>query len=150
MKDLLVIVLLFMATFFGYSQNGTAISFIQLDQRMKQEPRQVVIKIYTDWCAICKLQDRQVKKDKALQQLLASDYYYVEFNAETKEPIVFDGASYTFSPQGTGGIHNLALLLGGKQLAYPCWVLLSQDYKILLRYNGLLKGSDLQNILSAN
>lgn len=115
---------------------------------MAEESRPILIKMHTDWCAVCKLQDRQIEKDKALQHQLAEGFYYIEFDAESRESLVFNGTEYNFIPHGTGGLHALAAELSETKASYPAWILLSPDYTILARYNGLLKSGELREILS--
>lgn len=148
MKKILSILLLLLTVSFGYSQKSYSISFKELEQKMTQQPRPILIKMYTGWCAICKIQDKQIEKDNALQQILANNYYYIELDAESREPISFNKTIYTFIPHGTGGLHELAALLGDTKGSYPCWVLLLPDYTIEARYNGLIKSRELVKILS--
>lgn len=148
MKKICCITFLLFTVSLGYGQKSYAVSFKNLEQKMAQQPRSILIKIYTGWCAICKIQDKQIEKDSGLQQLLANNYYYIELDAETREPITFNRTTYTFIPHGTGGLHALAALLGEAKGSYPCWVLLSPDYTIEARYNGLIKSRELVKILS--
>lgn len=122
------------------------VSFAELPKKMAYAPRPIVIKIYTDWCSICKLQDRQISKNKEVKKLLDEKYYYLELNAETRKTLLFNGRAYTFIPNGTGGINSLAAELCQSQ-NYPCWVFLSPDYKAISTYNGLLKPAQLLEIL---
>ncbi len=147
MKKLFVIALLLFVVSFGYSQKNYAITFAELPAKMAQEPRPIIIKIYTDWCVICKLQNKQIEKDNSLMQLLANNYYYIEFDAESHEAIIFNGKEYYFIPQGTGGINALAIELSKAKSSYPYWVFLDSDYKILFQYNGLLKSKHLNTLL---
>jgi hypothetical protein len=148
MKKILSILLLLLTVSFGYSQKSYGVSFKELEQKMTQQPRPILIKMYTGWCAICKIQDKQIEKDNALQQILANNYYYIELDAESREPISFNKTIYTFIPHGTGGLHALAALLGEAKGSYPCWVLLLPDYTIEVRYDGLIKSRKLVKILS--
>lgn len=147
MKRLLYIALLLLTVSIGYSQKSYTVTFTELPQRMAQEQRPIVIKMYTKWCAICKLQDRQIEKNKALQDQLAEGFYFIEFDAESKQSVVFNGLEYNFTPNGTGGLHALAAKLSEAKASYPAWVFLSYDYTILARYNGLLKSENLTKIL---
>lgn len=148
MKKLLYIAIFILTVSIGYSQKNYVITFRDLPQKMAKESRPILIKMHTDWCAVCKLQDRQIEKDKALQHQLAEGFYYIEFDAESREPLVFNGTKYSFIPHGTGGLHALASELNEAKASYPAWILLSTDYTILARYNGLLKRGELREILS--
>lgn len=123
------------------------VSFEELPQKMAIGPRPIVIKIYTDWCGICKLQDRQLAKNEEVKKLLSEKYYYLELNAETRKTLPFAGRAYKFIANGTGGINTLAAELCQSQ-SYPCWVFLSPDYKVISSYNGLLKPEQLITILA--
>ncbi|MDV6168865.1 thioredoxin family protein [Flavobacterium sp. DG1-102-2] len=148
MKKLFFTSILLTTVCFGYAQKNYVVSFTELPQKMAKEPRPVIIKMHTNWCGVCRLQDRQVEKDKDLQKLLANSYYYIEFNAESQEKIVFNGKEYSFIPNGTGGINGLATALTDTKSSYPEWVFLSADYKVISHYNGLLKSNDLIGLLS--
>jgi len=77
------------------------LTFAQLRDSMAVHPKPVVIKLYTDWCMYCRMQDRQISRDTLLQQLLSEKYYYVAFNAESHDPVIFNDTSYTFISYGT-------------------------------------------------
>ena len=124
----------------AFGQKDYAVSFAALPAKMNAESRPVVIKVYTQWCSICKIQDKQIEKNAALQKLLAEKYYYLELDAESKESIIFNDTAYTYIPHGSsGGIHALAAEFCGNKNAYPCWIFLNPRYEQLTQYNGLLK-----------
>lgn len=148
MKKLLFITVLFLTVSISYSQKNYAVTFTDLPQKMAAAPRHILIKMHTGWCAVCKLQDRQIEKDKALQHQLAEGFYFLELDAESREFIVFNDIEYKFVSNGTGGLHALAAKLSEARASYPAWVLLSPDYSIIAHYNGLLKSNELREILS--
>ena len=148
MKNTFFISLLLLTVSFGYSQENCAVTFAELSQKIAKEPRPIVIKMYTGWCAVCKLQDRQIDKNKDLKRLLGENYYYIEFNAESREAIRFNDKEYKFVPHGTGGIHALAAELSDAKGSYPAWIILSSDYEIQSAYYGLLKAQELITALS--
>lgn len=131
----------------AFSQKGYTVSFNELALKMAENPRPVIIKMFTDWCSVCKIQDKQLAKDKELQKMLAEDFYYVEFNAESKEDILYNNRNYHFVHNGkSGGVHELALLLLGKQPAYPGWVFISPLYETIDVNRGLLKSEQLKTV----
>lgn len=131
------------------AQENSTVKFSELHKLQQQNPRPVLVKIYTGWCGICKIQDKQVAKSQELKTLLAQNFYYLELDAETKQEITFNAIRYTFIPHGlTGGVHALAAQFNPAG-SYPAWVLLSSDYKILWQYNGLIKPDDWQALIKA-
>ncbi len=132
-------------------KNNNSISFEQLQDSMQLNSKSIIIKIYTDWCSYCKMQDKQISKDSTLQRLLQEKYYFIELNAETKKEIIFNGKKYKFISNGlSGGIHELAFLLGNTngELSYPSWVILNDSYQIMHRFRGLLKNKELRQIIT--
>jgi len=148
MTKIYLAILVFLNFSVGYSQKTYATTFEELPLKMAKEPKPILIKMYTAWCAVCKLQDRQIEKDNQLQKLLSDKYYYIEFNAESREAVLFNGREYIFLPNGKGGLHALANAFSEAKGSYPSWILLSPDYKLLSGYNGLLKSKDLIRVLS--
>ena len=116
---------------------------------MQTEPRPVLILLSTDWCRFCHLQQGQVRKNT---QFLAQqgDFYYIEFNAETKKDLVFKGEKYVYKTSGTSsGIHELAVKLGSgtKGISFPTWVLLDKNYQTVFRNEGVLSVAALATVV---
>lgn len=123
------------------------VTFARLQDSMAVHPKPIVIKIYTDWCSYCKMQDMQIRRSPALQQLLSEKYYYVTLNAESRQPIVFNDTTYSFVPYGAQGLHALAAKLMQHQAAYPAWVVLDTSYRLKAFYPGMLKDKLLLAVL---
>jgi len=122
----------------------------QADSSMQREPKPLLILLSTDWCRYCRMQKNQLRKNKDFQSAL-SQFYFVEFNAECQEMIPFRGQSWSYKPTGESvGMHTLAEeLAGGKEVAYPAWVLLDREYQPVFRYNGVLAPEQLNVLLRA-
>lgn len=118
---------------------------------IRRHPKPVVLKIYTERCSYCAIQQKQISKDAALQKLLTEEYYFLQLNAETKDTIIFNGTSYQFIRNGSSdGIHQLATLGNNakEEIAYPSWVFLNEHLAVLYRYNGIIKAGQLKKILA--
>lgn len=126
------------------------LTFPQLEDSVEVIPKPIVIKIYTDWCVYCKLQDKQILKSDSLKELLNRNFYYLELNAEMEETLLFNNVKYDFKPNGlSGGVHTLAETLGSEngELSYPILVVLDSSYRILYRFKGLTSEKDLLRVL---
>lgn len=126
------------------------VSLSDVDSLMAKEPKLVLILLTTNWCTYCHAQKRQIKKNKTFGTK-SNLFYYVEFDAESKESIVFQGKEYHFQPTGIGtGIHELApALLEPERLAFPTWILLDKNYYPLLQYSGILTTKALNKLMNA-
>ncbi|MGG5210001.1 thioredoxin family protein [Chryseobacterium sp. MIQD13] len=108
---------------------------------MKKDPKPVIIHLYTDWCSVCKMEKHVLNKDKETVDLINENFYLVNFEAEkTKENINFQGKEFSYLPNGSSGIHELALALSKNkdQPVYPLWIVLDKDQKLVYYHEGLL------------
>ncbi|MCR5861544.1 hypothetical protein LRS05_05040 [Flavobacterium sp. J372] len=145
MKKIAFILLFLVFTLSSHAQHVT--KFEELQLKMIAEPRPVVVKIYTQWCSVCKLQDKKIQKDERLKNIFNGSVYYLELDAESRKTITFGNKVYQFIPNGTGGVNKLAAELCLSQ-SYPCWVFLAPDYSVIQTYSGLLKPEQLAHIIS--
>ncbi|MCY7309237.1 MAG: thioredoxin family protein [Chitinophagaceae bacterium] len=80
-KMYIFLLLLLIVPFFGTAQKkkGTfaQISLDQLRDSMTIHPKPILLRITTDWCVYCKLQDAQLAKDDSIKKLLRS-YFYLQ------------------------------------------------------------------------
>src|SRR5690606_6956548 len=101
----------------------------------------------TDWCKYCQMQKNQLRKNK---DFLAQDglFYYIEFDAESKEKVTLRGKAYAFKPTGVStGVHELAIAMNGsEQLAFPTWIVLDEEFQLLFRHAGVLSRQQLSDL----
>jgi thioredoxin-related protein len=85
----------------------------------KEKPKKIMIDVYTDWCGWCKKMDRETFINPVIVKYLNENFYPVKFNAESKEPIEFDGKKYVNEGTGSRSSHQFAIALLNGQLSYP-------------------------------
>src|SRR5690554_2781655 len=84
------------------------LSFESLDSLQQTDPRPVVVFIHTDWCRFCSAMKTSFA-DEAVIEILNEYFYFVDFDAESSAPIVFNRRIFNYKPTGaTTGIHELA------------------------------------------
>lgn len=142
----LIITILLFTISIGYSQSPS-ITFEALPQKLASEPRPILIKIYTSWCAVCKIQDKKMEKDAELQKLLKEKCYFLELDAESRKTIFFNNTEYRFLGNGTGGMQSLAAAMANPKDGYPTWVVLDANYNFIGKYNGLVEAEQLRELL---
>lgn len=125
-------------------------SFEQAEKLSKTAPKSFVIFIHTDWCKFCKMMENTTFKDMALIDKLNQDFYFISFNAEEKNDIIFNENTFRFKPKGNhSGIHELAAILADKNgsIAYPTLTILNPDYSIAVQLQSYINSSKLLQIL---
>ena len=122
------------------------LSFAQLEDSMRVQPKKILVQVYTDWCSYCKLTERKTFQNQEVAQYLNGHFYAVRLNAEEEKTVRFAGQRFGFNATGNGtGIHRLALALAGQkgQLAYPSIVVLDEQYTIVSRQTGFVSPKQL-------
>ena len=140
----------YMCLSFGQSSSLTKNAFEDIDSLMAIEERPVVVFIHTDWCKFCKSMKKYTLTDKNLIKTLNSKFYYIDFNAETKEPIIYGGQTFEFIPMGHNvGTHQLAKNLAtiNGRILYPTLCILNSKNEIIYQYAGWLQVDEMEEIL---
>ena len=108
------------------------IQWMSLGEALKaqqQEPRKIIMDVYTDWCGPCKLMDKKTFGNPYVIDYINTHYYAVKFNAEGQEEIQFYGNTFTnpkYNPErkGRNATHQFTQFLG--VTGYPTVVFLSE------------------------
>ena len=88
-------------------------------QLARQEPRVLVIDVYTDWCGWCKKMDATTFTDPSIVAIMNEKFYPVKLNAEGKEDIVLGDRTFKFVASGQRGYHEVAAIVTKGRLSYP-------------------------------
>lgn len=124
------------------------ISIQELEAALENEPRKVMIDVYTDWCGWCKKMDATTFKDPKVSKIVNEKFYAVKFNAESTEEITLKGQTYKFVPKGKRGYNELAAALMSGQMSYPTVVYLDENLDLLSPVPGFQKAKSQEIILS--
>jgi len=94
-------------------------------EKMKTQPRPIIMDFYTDWCGWCKQMMKTTYADPALAQYIDANFYPVKFNAETKDTIDYLGEKYGPVGAGKNATNALAVKLLQGKLMYPTTMFLN-------------------------
>ena len=95
----------------------------------QENPKKILVDVYTDWCGWCKKMDKSTFVDPTVTKYLSENFYVVKFDAEQKESIDFGGNSFKYVPNGRRGYHQLAYALLDGRMSYPSVVYLDEEMK---------------------
>ncbi|RYY50833.1 MAG: DUF255 domain-containing protein [Chitinophagaceae bacterium] len=99
------------------------ISFSELQTQYAANPKPIIVDLYTSWCGWCKQMDRTTYSNPKVAAYINEHYYAVKYDAESREPVVFNGISYSYN--NTAKTNDLALYLSFGQREYPNTVFLT-------------------------
>lgn len=151
MKLRSILFLILMTTFSAKSFSQASpdginwLTISEAEKLAKDEPRKIIVDIYTDWCGWCKRMDASTYKDKQIVEYINKNFYAVKFNAESKTEITFQGKTYTYDPlRRTNG---LCALLMSNSSGYPTTTFLSDKLEVLSVVPGYQNTEMMRNIV---
>ncbi len=106
-------------------------SWEQAMERMEQEPRKLLVDIYTDWCGWCKRMDATTFSQPLLAEYINEHFYPVKLNAESRDPLTWNGKTFDFVRAGRNGYHALAAELTRGRLSFPTIVFLNEKLEVI-------------------
>jgi thioredoxin-related protein len=124
--------------------------FSELDSLMSEEQRPVVVFLHTDWCKYCKNMEQTTFQNQQVIELLNNRFYFISFNGEQQEDVVFRNHLFRYQPTGRNtGTHELASALGSMEgvLSYPALVILNPEYELVFQHNAFIEAKSLTAIL---
>ncbi|WP_158860348.1 thioredoxin family protein [Lunatibacter salilacus] len=97
MKKTVVLALLFLQTFWLMAQDKINwYSFEEVVKLTEENPKMILIDVYTDWCGWCKKMDKDTFTKKVVVDYVNDNFYAVKLNAEDKKKkFTFRGKEYS-------------------------------------------------------
>ncbi|MEM6397280.1 MAG: thioredoxin family protein [Bacteroidota bacterium] len=124
------------------------LSWSEAIEKMKDEPRKILVDVYTEWCGYCKQMDRNVFPDAIVSAYIRDHFYAVKLDAEAQEPLVYDNHTFRWlKDQGRNGVHELAFALLDGSLRYPSMVYMDETQKRISISPGFKNPQNLMNEL---
>ncbi|MCG8476061.1 MAG: thioredoxin fold domain-containing protein [Cytophagales bacterium] len=124
------------------------LTFEQAMEKMKKEPRKIIVDVYTDWCGYCKKMDRETFSNPKVVEYVNKYYYAVKFNSEkTFHPITYKGIEFKYVKEGRKGVHELATALLNNRLSYPTMVYINEKNEIISPVPGYMPADDFYALL---
>jgi thioredoxin-related protein len=148
-NTLYILLILFWTIPSGFAQLKTY-SFEEAEKQSKEDPKPIVVFIHTSWCQYCKMMENSTLKNPEIIALLNNNFYFISFDAESKNDIRFNNHTFRFQPKGQNtGIHELATELAtiDSQVVYPTVTILQTDFSIVFQKHSFLNAKELLVVL---
>lgn len=130
------------------------INWVTLEEAIelqKENPKKIIIDMYTNWCGPCKMLDKNTFHNKDVADYVNQNYYAVKFNAEGNDVVKYNGTTFTnpkYKPENANrrnSPHELASYF--RLQAYPTIVFLSETGEFLAPIRGYKKPQQLEMYL---
>jgi thioredoxin-related protein len=125
----------------------------ELDEKMKKEPRKVMIYFYREGCPYCKEMKATTLVNPSIIKLVNDNFYAVMVDGKSKDPMTFNGVDYVNdhpAPEDAPWRHNLfAALIDPYNGGYywPSTVFLNEKYEKFRSFPGQQKTPQFQRVL---
>ncbi len=132
-----------------YIISPSAVKWYDLEKAFelnKEEPRPILIDVYSDWCSWCRFMIKTTFSNKKIANYINKYFYPVRFNAETQDTVVFQGKKYFNRNIGHHPTHDLATNLLDGQINYPTIVYFNIEGKKIIDA-GYKEAKDIEPVL---
>jgi len=130
------------------SQQVNWVSIEEAEKMNRENPKKIMVDVYTDWCGWCKKMDMETFGNPVIASFINKHYYAVKLDAEGKNEITFNGTTYKFVAQGARGYHELAAgLLNGK-MSFPSIAYLNEELQLLGAVPGYMTPISIEPLLN--
>lgn len=117
-------------------------SFAEMQAAYAQNPKPILVDLYTDWCGWCKAMEKDTYGNGKVAAYINEHYYAVKFNAESKETVDFNGKKYGYN--SSMKTNDLALLLSFGDRSYPNTIFLGSLNERPAPLAGYLKPKEIE------
>ena len=128
-----------------YKEEINWLTLEEAQKRYENEPRPVIIDLYTNWCYWCKVMDKKTYSNKNVVAYINKNFYAVKVNAETKETIEWKNKNYFYNPQNK--MNDFALYVTNGQLGFPTTIIFSQLQMEPAAIPGFMTPKEIESIL---
>ncbi len=118
------------------------LSFEQMQDAYSNNPKPILVDLYTSWCGWCKEMDRTTYKNDKVVAYINEHYYAVKYNAESRDSVLFNNQKFGYNTEYK--TNELAMHLSFNQLEYPNTIFLSSINARPAPLSGYMKPKELE------
>jgi len=128
--------------FFGFglfcSNANTELNWMSIhdiESKVKEEPKKVLIKVYADWCKPCQNLANSFQ-DERVMDLLSDKFHLVNFEMESDQKVEFKGKTYGLTDNLSIDVNELAYEFMDRKLSFPVLLVLDDRLNVIKKFKG--------------
>lgn len=136
----IILLLLFISTINIQAQEINWVSLDMAIELQKENPKKIMIDVYTNWCGPCKMLDKNTFHNVEVVDYINKSYYAVKFNAEGNDVINYKGKKYSnpkYDPARVNSrnhSHEFSSFMG--ITAFPTIVFMDENAEMIIPLKG--------------
>lgn len=94
---LIALSLFFLLASFTPPRPTASINWLTIEEAealLEEEPRKILMDVYTDWCGWCKKMDKTTFANAEVAEYVNENFYAVKLKADSKDKVTFKGKEY--------------------------------------------------------
>ena len=119
----------------------------EIEKLQKKKPKKVLINIGTAFCNSCRVMTKTTFVDTSLANYLNKNFYFVNFDAESSDTVMFKGDKYYKQLVNNYPLHNLTLKLANNRFSLPLLCILDEQLNSIDALNFYQSPEQLKPIL---
>ena len=150
MKFTIITAILFLFTLSGISQEKAKVKWYSFEKAVKlnkENPKKILVDVYTDWCGWCKKMKKQTFNHPEIAGYINKHYYPVRFNAETNKNVKFKGRMFSKKEKEGRRPHDLAIALLNGKMSYPSVAYLNGNNELITTVPGYFGPKEYEPVL---
>jgi thioredoxin-related protein len=121
-------------------------SIDELQAKMREKPKKVIVDMYTGWCGWCKRMDAVTYTNPSLIKYVNNNFYAVKFDAERQDTIRFQDKLYFFYPEYKA--NGFAIELMKSSMSYPTTIFMAENFQSPTSIPGFYDVKDMERFLT--
>ena len=109
----------------------------ELTEKIKSEPKPVIIDLYTNWCYWCKVMDKKTYTSSKVISYINEHFYAVKLDAETKEVVQWNNKEYNFNDNYK--VNDFTMYVTSGQPGFPTTVIFADEQSEPVSVQGFLE-----------
>lgn len=117
----------------------------QVNSKLKEESKPIIIDLYTTWCYWCKVMDKKTYNNSKVISYINKNFYAVKLDAETKDTVKWGNKNFIYNPQNK--VNDFALYATRGQLAFPNTIIFGDFNQPPASVPGFMEPKEIEVIL---